>query len=55
MILRFLRARDGATAIEYSMIASLIAILLVSALTGIGVKLDSIFVAVTAGFTGAAP
>jgi pilus assembly protein Flp/PilA len=55
MIQRFLRARDGATAIEYAMIASLIAILLVTALTGIGVNLGSIFEAATAGFDGVTP
>lgn len=55
MIRRFLRARDGATAIEYAMIASLIAILLISALSSMGVKLESIFEAVNRGFDGVTP
>ncbi|MBL8558562.1 MAG: Flp family type IVb pilin [Hyphomonadaceae bacterium] len=55
MIARFLHDRNGATAIEYAMIASLIAILLISALTGIGVKLEDIFVAAEAGFQGVTP
>jgi pilus assembly protein Flp/PilA len=55
MIRRFLRARDGATAIEYAMIASLIAILLISALTSTGLKIESIFEAANRGFEGVTP
>lgn len=55
MIARFLRDRDGATAIEYSMIAAFIAIVIITALTGMGVKLEAIFLAVNAGFDGVAP
>jgi pilus assembly protein Flp/PilA len=55
MIRRFLRARDGATAIEYAMIASLIAILLISALASMGLKIESIFTAANAGFDGVTP
>lgn len=55
MIRRFLRARDGATAIEYAMIASLIAILLIAALTSTGLKIESIFAAAKTGFDAATP
>lgn len=55
MIVRLIRSRDGATAIEYAMIAALIAILLITSLTGIGVDLEAIFEAVASGFDGVAP
>lgn len=55
MIARFLRNRDGATAIEYAMIASLIAILLISAMSSIGLSLEGMFANANAGFDGVAP
>ncbi len=47
---RFLHDRNGATAIEYCLIASLIGIMIVGAAGSIGGSLTGIFVAVGAGF-----
>jgi pilus assembly protein Flp/PilA len=55
MLMRFLRDCKGGTAIEYSMIAALIALLLITALSGIGVSLEGIFEAVETGFDGPTP
>jgi len=48
----FRKSTAGATAIEYSLIASLIAIGIVSALQAIGAELLVPFQAVVAGFQG---
>lgn len=40
---RFAQANDGATAIEYALIASFISLLVVTGATGIGINLDAIF------------
>lgn len=42
--------RGGATAIEYAMIASLISVAIVGAVTLIGTKLNGFFTALAAGF-----
>jgi pilus assembly protein Flp/PilA len=42
-ILRFLREEDGVTAIEYGLIASLIAVVLIAGATLVGTNLDAIF------------
>jgi pilus assembly protein Flp/PilA len=55
MIGRFLKSREGATAIEYAMIASLIAILLISALSSTGLKIEAIFAAAQSGFDSVSP
>lgn len=55
MLIRFLRDRNGGTAIEYSMIAALVALLLITAMTGMGVKVEGIFEAVNSGFDGVTP
>jgi pilus assembly protein Flp/PilA len=55
MLTRLLKDRSGATAIEYCMIASFIAMAIIAALTSLGIELESIFVAVDAGFAGAQP
>lgn len=47
---RFTRGSDGATAIEYALIAGLISIVIVAAATGIGTKLVTAFTAVAGGF-----
>jgi pilus assembly protein Flp/PilA len=39
----FLATKDGATAIEYALIASLIAMVIVTAVTSLGVTLSSTF------------
>jgi pilus assembly protein Flp/PilA len=43
----FLRDRSGATVIEYVLIASLISIAIVAALTTIGTNLSAMFAAIT--------
>ena len=40
---RFFRNEDGATAIEYGLIASLIAIVIVTAVTTVGTNLSTVF------------
>jgi pilus assembly protein Flp/PilA len=49
LLKRFAANVGGATAIEYALIASLISILIVTAVTTIGTKLSSIFTTVSAG------
>jgi pilus assembly protein Flp/PilA len=45
----FLRAEDGATAIEYALIAGCISIAILLGVTGIGTKLNSTFTSVQTG------
>ena len=45
-VTRFLKDESGATAIEYGLIAALIAVVLVTALTLVGTKLNAKFNAV---------
>jgi pilus assembly protein Flp/PilA len=45
---RFIRDESGATAIEYGLIASLIAIAIIGGATTLGTKLSSTFTAVSA-------
>lgn len=42
MILRFVRDDNGATAIEYGLIAALIAVVIIGALTTIGTNLSAV-------------
>ena len=42
-VTRFLKDESGATAIEYGLIAALIAVVLVGALTAVGTSLDGAF------------
>lgn len=42
-IQKFIRDEDGVTAIEYSLIASLIAVVMISAVATVGVKVNTIF------------
>jgi pilus assembly protein Flp/PilA len=42
-LLRLLRCRRGATAIEYALVASLISIAAIGAMSGLGDQLDTIF------------
>ncbi len=44
---RFLKDEEGATAIEYGLIAALIAVAIVSAVTLVGTKLQSTFALVS--------
>ena len=47
VIQRFLGGASGATAIEYGLIAALIAVVIVTALATIGTKLSTTFAAIT--------
>jgi pilus assembly protein Flp/PilA len=49
----FLQDENGATAIEYAILGSLIAVVIVVAVTSIGKTLDSIFTNVGKGFSAA--
>jgi pilus assembly protein Flp/PilA len=44
---RFMKDESGATAIEYGLIAALVAVVLVGALTTMGTKLNETFAAVS--------
>ena len=48
---RFAKDESGATAIEYGLIAALIAVVIIAALTAIGGSLKTKFEAVDAGLT----
>ena len=45
---RFLKDESGATAIEYGLLASLIAVVIVTAVTSIGTKLNTKFTNIAA-------
>jgi pilus assembly protein Flp/PilA len=55
IISRFVRDESGATAIEYGLIAALIAVVIIGAAQALGVQLSNTFNAVTAGLAGATP
>jgi pilus assembly protein Flp/PilA len=44
---RFVRDESGATAIEYGLIAALIAVVIIGAVTAVGTKLSSTFTTVS--------
>ena len=44
---RFLRDESGATAIEYGLIAALIAVVIIGAVTAVGTKLSTTFTTVS--------
>jgi pilus assembly protein Flp/PilA len=43
LIKTFIRNEDGATAIEYALIASLIAVVIIGAVTTVGTKVSTVF------------
>ena len=47
-VMRFVKDESGATAIEYGLIAALVAVVLVSALSAMGGKLSQTFATVSA-------
>ena len=49
---RFLRDQSGATAIEYGLIASLIAVAIIAGATALGTSLNSTFQSVSTSITG---
>ena len=53
VIKRFLKEEDGVTAIEYGLIAALIAIVIIIAVTAVGTNLDAIFTRVSTTLSGA--
>ncbi|MBN2798444.1 MAG: Flp family type IVb pilin [Deltaproteobacteria bacterium] len=53
MITRFFQDETGATAIEYGLIAALIAVVLITALTAVGSALDAKLSSVAASINGA--
>ncbi len=53
-VTRFLKDESGATAIEYGLIAALIAVVLVGALTALGTQLSTTFTSVKNSLTPAA-
>jgi len=54
-IKNFIHNEDGATAIEYGLIAALIAVVIIVAVTQVGTSLTSTFTSVSSGLAGAAP
>ncbi len=44
---RFRRSKSGATAIEYGLIAALIAVVIITAVTSVGTKLSTTFTTVS--------
>jgi pilus assembly protein Flp/PilA len=46
---RFVRDESGATAIEYCLIAALIAVVIIGAVTAVGTKLSTTFTSVSTG------
>lgn len=55
MFKRFLKDESGATAIEYGLIASLIAVAIITVLTTLGTDLSTKFKAVSDGINGVKP
>ena len=45
-IYRFRKSQDGATAIEYGLIAALIAVVIIAAVTTVGTDLNTVFTTV---------
>jgi pilus assembly protein Flp/PilA len=47
LVVRFAKNESGATAIEYGLIAGLISVVIIAALTSLGTKLNTKFMAVS--------
>ena len=54
MLARFIRDEAGATAIEYGLIAALVSVVIIAALTALGSQLSSTFNSVTTTMSAAA-
>ncbi|HEX8899728.1 Flp family type IVb pilin [Vitreimonas sp.] len=52
---KFLKNEDGATAIEYGLIAALIGVAIIAAVTALGGSLDSTFTGISETLDSAAP
>lgn len=55
MFSQLIRDESGATAIEYGLIAALVAVAIIAALTALGTSLDGIFGAVSGELEAATP
>ncbi|MDY7801154.1 Flp family type IVb pilin [Burkholderia stagnalis] len=53
LMIRFLREEDGVTAIEYGLIAGLIAVAIVTNVTSIGTQLKTLFGSIVTQLTAA--
>jgi len=53
MLKKFLRNESGATAIEYGLIAALISVVIIGAVTTVGTKLNTTFTSVSGALGGA--
>ena len=51
--MRFLKEEDGVTAIEYSLIAALIAVVIITAVTSVGTSVEGVFTEVDGALGGA--
>ena len=49
-VIRFFKDEEGATAIEYALLASLIALLMIAGVTGVGKSVQSTFETINTGF-----
>jgi pilus assembly protein Flp/PilA len=49
LILKFINDESGATAIEYGLIAALIAVVIIGAITAVGTSLSTTFTSVSTG------
>ena len=54
-LMRFLRDEEGVTAIEYGLIAALIAVAIITAVTAVGTKLTGTFTKVETTLPAATP
>jgi len=52
MIQRFIRDEEGATAIEYGLIAALIAVVIIGAVTALGTNLSTTFQTISSATAG---
>jgi len=52
--IRFIKDEDGATAIEYGLIAALVSVAAIGALTAMGNSLNTLFNSVSSALSGAA-
>ncbi len=55
LIKNFIKDEDGATAIEYGLIAALIAVAIIAAVRTLGTNLNSTFSGVSSGLASATP
>ena len=55
LIRKLVRSEDGATAIEYGLIAALIAVAAITAMQGLGTSLNSTFTNVSTAMGGSNP